>query len=175
MNKYERTMREERWMLTAELFASDRPEPPEVAAFRILQEDDWMRFLTDVDTPAMKFFNPELSEFSGAEDWQALLYDTQLSPFGDDLAIPQDIPIAAQDFARDLRNSMRAAGEEGCGGCKAFYSPASFSEERSESLRCSCSRSSRSCRGISPRRCQKMTPPAALRELGAQVRARSEQ
>ena len=76
----------------------------------------------------MKFFNPELSEFSGAEDWQALLYDTQLSPFGDDLAIPQDIPIAAQDFARDLRNSMRAAGEEGCGGCKAFYSPAEWED-----------------------------------------------
>lgn len=128
MDKFERTMREERWMLTAELFASDRPEPPEVAAFRLLQEPDWMHFMMEVDTPAMKFFNPEIREFSGASDWQVLTFDTQLSPFEDELAIPQSVPTEVQDFCRDLRNSMRALGEEGCGGCKAFYSPEEWTQ-----------------------------------------------
>lgn len=128
MDKFERTMREERWMLTAELFASTRPEPPEVAAFRLLQEDDWMHFTTEVDTPSMKFFNQETPEFFGAEDWEHLSKAYGIAPFHDDLAIPQDVPVEVQDFCRDLRNSMRALGEEGCGGCKAFYSPEEWTQ-----------------------------------------------
>lgn len=117
-------MREERWMLTDELFAAGRAEPPEVAAFRMLQEEDWDHFMTDVvDNPAMKFFNPEIPEFAGFKDWEELLYNTAITPFEDELAIPQDVPVEVQDFCRDLRNSMRALGEEWCGGCKAFYSP----------------------------------------------------
>jgi len=124
MNNYERTMREEKWMLTNELFTPTRFEPPEVIAFRMLQEPDWEHFMTEiVDNPAMKFFNPELREFSSAESWADLSSEYDTPPYAADFAIPDSIPENVKDFFRQLRNSMRESGDEWTGGCKAFYSP----------------------------------------------------
>jgi hypothetical protein len=124
MTDIERTMREEKWMLTNELFLPDRPEPPEVVAFRMLQEADWIYFLDDVyDNPGMKFFNPETRGFSHADSWEELGALYGVEPFRSELAIPDGIPENVKDFCRELRNSMRVRGEEGCGGCKAFYAP----------------------------------------------------
>lgn len=121
-------MREERWILTDELFAASRPEPPEVAAFRLLQEGDWDHFMTHViDNPAMKFFNPEIPDFSSAGSWETLSVTLGVAPFAEELAIPTDLPTVVQDFCRDLRNEMRRVGEEYCAGCTAFYSPSDWS------------------------------------------------
>lgn len=117
-------MREEKWMLTDELFSSTREEAPEVIAFRMLQEADWVHFVLDVEgNPSMRFFNPELREFSRATDWEDLSVEYGIAPYIDELTIPDEIPEAAKSFCRDIRASMRHAGEEWCGGCKAFYSP----------------------------------------------------
>lgn len=125
MNKFERVMREERWMLTEELFLPGRSEPPEVVAYRMLREDEWIDFMFDVsENPSLKFFNPELREFSHARTWVGLSEQYGVRPFSDELAIPQGVPEEVQDFCRELRNSLRQAEEDtGCGGCKAFYAP----------------------------------------------------
>lgn len=120
-------MREERWMLTDELFLPTRPEPPEVAAFRLLQEEDWSKFMTDViDNPALKFFNPEIPEFDSADSWEKLSDNYGVAPFSDELSIPAGLPDNVHDFCRDLRSVMRQREEEYCAGCKAFYSPAEW-------------------------------------------------
>jgi hypothetical protein len=131
MNDYERTMREEGWMLTDELFLAERPEPPEVIAFRLVQEEDWTHFIMDVtENPAMRFFNPEIREFSHAATWEELSEQYGIAPFKDELAIPAGLPENVQNFCRELRNSMRERGEEGCGGCKAFHSPSDWALPR---------------------------------------------
>lgn len=124
MTEIERTMREEKWMPTSELFIPSRVEPPEVIAFRMLQETDWIEFINSLDcNPAMKFFNPELSEFSHATTWEELGELHGVKAFGPDLAIPGSVPENVKDFFRQLRNSMRESGDEWTGGCKAFYAP----------------------------------------------------
>lgn len=112
-------------MLTAELFAPERPEPPEVVAFRMLQEVDWEKFMLDVtdETAATKFFNPELKEFSHADSWEELSTQYNFAPFSDDLAVPPGVLPSVRDFCRDLRNGLRASDDEWVGGCKAFYDP----------------------------------------------------
>jgi hypothetical protein len=121
----ERTMREERWMLSEELFASERPEPDEVAAFRVLQETDWMHFIdTITDNPALRFFNPERQEFSPAPDWAALAADYGVEPFGPEWAISDDLPLNVRAFCRELRHAVRRISQsDHTGGCKSFYTP----------------------------------------------------
>lgn len=127
----ERTMREERWMLTDELFASKRPEPPEVAAFRMLQEEDWMHFMGNVEgNDAMRFFNPELKEWSCMPDWEALAEDWGVKPYHIDLAIPENITPEAHDFCRSMRAAMRHDDSEYTGGCKAFNHPWEFTGDK---------------------------------------------
>lgn len=128
MDAYERTLREERWIIAEELLARFRPEPAEVVAFRLLQERDWTRFVESIQgNAALKFFNPELGEFSGAKDWKALSEQYDIAPFDDELAISPDMLPVAQDFCRQLRMEMRWVKDEGCGGCKAFYTPEEWS------------------------------------------------
>ncbi len=112
-------------MFTEELFASARPEPPEVVAFRMVREAEWVDFMLDVTNGFSKtrFFNPELKEFSSAETWEALSEEYGIAPYSDELAIPDALPANAKAFCRQLRMDMRAAGEENCGGSKAFYTP----------------------------------------------------
>jgi hypothetical protein len=121
----ERTMREEKWLITNELFDPDRPEPPDVAAFRALQEDDWLHFMTEVvDNDAMKFFNPERREYSSAADWEALAKSYGIwPPYKDEFSIPATISEEMQDLCRQIRQHVRHRGSFGLGGCNAFHDP----------------------------------------------------
>lgn len=124
----ERTMREAQWILTDELFLPERPEPAEVAAFRVLQEDDWMHFIEQVSgNPALKFFNPEVGEYSGAADWAALAEERGIKPFHADFAIPNTLNEKVHRFCRALRNRVRHDGGTGYGGgCIAFHDPRTY-------------------------------------------------
>lgn len=107
-NHYERTMREERWKLSEELFAPDRPEPEAVIAFRLLQERDWMHFIESVENnPSLKFFNPEQREFSPAADWEELSKTEGITPFDDRFLIRWSMSERGRDFCREFRLALR--------------------------------------------------------------------
>ena len=123
MTPAERTMREEKWMLTNELHDPMAEEPPEVIAFRVLQEEDWTHFVMNTeDNPALRFFNPEQRDFSHGEDWEDLCKIRGFPPFDHTWAIPE-MHHDVDAFCREMRNTCRDRGSEGTGGCNAFHRP----------------------------------------------------
>lgn len=104
-------MREERWMLSSELFESTREEPDEVIAFRILQESDWTHFMDSIEgNDALKFFNPELREFSCGCSWEDLCEITGVAPYDPWWSIPDDVSQVTHDFCREARAMLRDEG-----------------------------------------------------------------
>ena len=100
----ELTMREEQWMLSNELLNADVPEPPIVTAFKLLDESRWEQFRAAIsDNAALRFFNPELREFSCAAGWEALSEECGITPYGACWRIDATLPEPARQFCRDLR------------------------------------------------------------------------
>ena len=80
------------------------PEPPIVTAFRLLDGMRWEQFRESlVDNPALRFFNPELREFSCASGWEDLADECGIQPYAECWRIDVSMPEAAQQFCRDLR------------------------------------------------------------------------
>jgi len=117
-------MREEKWVLTNELHDS-KDEPPVVAAFRVLQNDDWVHFWNETyDAPGVRFFNYEQREYSGADSWESLALQMGLPEYPDELAIPTNLNSKAEEFCRMLRTlAFDRTSSTDCDGCKAFHSP----------------------------------------------------
>lgn len=106
MTDAEKTMREEQWMLSAELLLTPSfvPEPPIVTAFRLLDGMKWEQFRDSlVDNPALRFFNPELREFSCASGWEDLADEYGVPEYAECWRIDVSMPEAARRFCRDLR------------------------------------------------------------------------
>ena len=106
MTDAEKTMREEQWMLSEELLLTPAsvPEPPIVTAFRLLDGMRWEQFRESlVDNPALRFFNPELREFSCASGWEDLADECGIQPYAECWRIDVSMPEAARQFCRDLR------------------------------------------------------------------------
>lgn len=115
------TLREEQWVQMSELLDN---LPPVVQAFRGLYEQEWEKFENDIRLDlGPRFYNVESGDYSSAHDWLTLGVMSGIRPYDTDLAIPEGLPPAAVDFCRELRAQLRAWGSEGCGGCKAFYTP----------------------------------------------------
>lgn len=124
MTDAQRTMREENWMLTDELHSGARPEPPEVTAYRVLRDEDWVEFVMDTENnQALRFFNPEQREFSPAQDWDELCEMQGIAPYAKEWSIPATLTEAARDFCRELRNDVLARGDEDTKGHHAFHDP----------------------------------------------------
>ena len=125
MTHEERTMREERWILSTELLDPERKEPDEVIAFRLLQEEDWMHFIDNIEgNDALKFFNTEQREFSSAADWKQLGEMEGVEPFDNRFEIHPKMAEGAQDFCREFRTALRTYGlEESLPENRLFFAP----------------------------------------------------
>lgn len=124
MTDAERTMREEQWMLTQEFLDPDRPEPPIVTAFKLLDADGWEAFLRNIDdSHALKFFNPELRDFSCAADWETLASECGIEPYDQWWSIDPQLAPEVCDFCREFRAAVRDREGITAGGLAAFTAP----------------------------------------------------
>lgn len=131
MTDAERTMREEQWMLTQEFVDEDYPIPPIVAAFKLIHAAQWEMFLRDIDdNAALRFFNPELNDFSCAASWEELATDNGIEPCDESWGIDPQLPPDVQQFCRELRAHVRHFEGNSTGGQKVFERPAVAADSR---------------------------------------------